>query len=102
MGCERFFSMAGYVSCPRRTRLNVRNYECLSTLRSNMQKVYIDKKWVVDKYLMMEKTKAWVVLEAEDNLRVLELERELHAKILGVSHKTLPPIVVDKETVELK
>jgi hAT family C-terminal dimerisation region len=102
VGCECFFSMAGYVSCPRRTRLNVRNYECLSTLRSNMQKVYIDEKWAVEKYIMMEKTKAWVGLEAKEDLRVLELEQELHAKILGVSHKTLPPIVVDKETVELE
>jgi hypothetical protein len=102
VGCERFFSMAGYVSCPRRTRLNVRNYECLSTLRSNMQKVYIDEKWVVEKYLMMEKTKAWVALEADDDLRVLELERELHAETLGVGHETLPPIVVDEETVELE
>jgi hypothetical protein len=66
-----------------------------------MQKVYIDEKWVVDKYLMMEKTKAWVGLEAKDNLRVLELEQELYAEILGVSHETLPPLVVDKETVEL-
>ena len=43
VGCERFFSTAGYVSCPRRTSLNVRNYECLATLRANMQNVYIDE-----------------------------------------------------------
>jgi hypothetical protein len=49
VGCKRFLSMAGYVSCPRRTRLNVRNYKCLSTLRSNMRKVFIDEQWVVEK-----------------------------------------------------
>jgi hypothetical protein len=92
VGCERFFSMAGYVSCPRRTRLNVRNYECLSALRSNMQQVYIDEQWVVDKYMMMEKTKSWDALDAEDDLRVLELERELLAESLGVSSATLEPI----------
>jgi hypothetical protein len=92
VGCEPFFSMAGYVSCPRRTRLNVRNYECLSALRSNMQQVYIDKQWVVDKYMMMEKTKSWDALEAESDLRVLELERELLAETLGVSLASMPAI----------
>jgi len=92
VGCERFFSMAGYVSCPRRTRLNVRNYECLSALRSNMQQVFIDEKWVVEKYMMMEKTKSWDLLEAEDDLCVLELERGLHAETLRVAKESLPPI----------
>jgi hypothetical protein len=95
VGCERVFSMAGYLSCPRRTRLNVRNYECLSSLRSNMQNVYIDKQWVVDKYLLMEKTKVWGDLESKDDLRVLALEQELHAEILGVNEATLAPIVCD-------
>jgi hAT family C-terminal dimerisation region len=92
VGCERFFSMAGYVSCPRRTSLNVRNYECLSALRSNMQHVYIDERWVVDQYMLMEKTKAWNELDSANDMRVLDLERELLAENMGVSPDCLPPI----------
>jgi hAT family C-terminal dimerisation region len=93
VGCERFFSTAGYVSCPRRTSLNVRNYECLATLRSNMKQVYIDEKWVVDQYLEMEKSKSWNVMESKNDMLVLELERELAAEREGVSIESLPPAV---------
>jgi hypothetical protein len=92
VGCERFFSTAGYVSCPRRTSLNVRNYECLSVLRSNMKQVYIDESWVVDQYLRMEKEKSLSVLDSRDDMRVLQLERELLAESQGVSIDSLPPI----------
>ena len=34
VGCERFFSISGYVSAPRRTRLCVRTYERLAMLSS--------------------------------------------------------------------
>ena len=30
VGCERFFGLSGYISQPRRSRLNVRNYERLA------------------------------------------------------------------------
>jgi hypothetical protein len=100
VGCERFFSNAGFVSCPRRTRLNVRNYECLSTLRSNMQKVYIDEDWVIDTYMEMEKAKSWNTLDSKDDLRVLNLERELYAEALGVSKNNLP-LVLDDEVVNV-
>jgi hypothetical protein len=86
VGCKRFFSMAGCVSCPRRTRLNVRNYKYLS-------KVFIDKRWVVAKYILMERTKAWCDLESEDDLRVSKFERELQAKTLGVNQASMPPIL---------
>lgn len=92
VGCERFFSTAGYVSCPRRTRLKVRNYECLATLKSNIQNVFIDERWVVEQYLRMEKKKSWADLDTDDDLRVLTLERELLAESLRVSADTLPPI----------
>jgi hypothetical protein len=95
VGCERFFSTAGYVSCPRRTSLNVRNYECLATLRSNMKQVYINEDWVVDTYLMMEKEKKWKELDNIDDMNVLELERELLAETEGVDIESLPSIVVD-------
>ena len=92
VGCERFFSTAGYVSCPRRTSLNVRNYECLSTLRSNMRQVYIDEEWVAKKYLEMERTKTWGELDSADDMRVLELERQLFAESEGVDVESLSPL----------
>jgi hAT family C-terminal dimerisation region len=92
VGCERFFSTAGYVSCPRRTSLNVRNYECLATLRSNMQNVYIDEDWVVRQYMTMEKAKSWDELQSIDDMNVLNLERQLLAESLGVNTDSLPPI----------
>ena len=90
VGCERFFSTAGYMSCPRRTSLNVRNYECLAALRSNMKDVYIDEDWVVGKYLEMERTKTWFELDSPDDLRVLELERQLLAERDGVEVGLIP------------
>ena len=104
VGCERFFSTAGYVSCPRRTRLNVRNYECLATLKSNIKQVYINETWVVEKYLTMEKKKLWHELDTDDDMRVLTLERELLAESMGVNPDTLPPIaepVVPEGLVEI-
>jgi hypothetical protein len=61
-----------------------------------MQQVYIDEQWVVDKYMMMEKTKSWDALEAESDLRVLELERELLAETLGVSLASMPAISTEE------
>ena len=42
VGCERFFSLTGYISAPRRTRLGVRTYERLAILSSNLKRVYVD------------------------------------------------------------
>jgi hAT family C-terminal dimerisation region len=102
VGCERFFSTAGYVSCPRCTRLDVRNYECLSMLKSNMTKVFIDEEWVVEKYLEMEKGKTWKRLHEREDLRVLELEREILAESLGVPIASMPSIDLEETvTVDL-
>ena len=99
VGCERFFSTAGYVSCPRRTSLKVRNYECLATLKANIRNVFIDERWVVDKYLAMEAAKSWDDFETENDMTVLNLEREVMAEHLGVSTEDLPPIADDKEPI---
>ena len=101
VGCERFFSTAGYVSCPRRTNLKVRNYECLATLKANIHNVFIDERWVVDQYLMMEKGKEWKELETDDDLRVLNLEQEMLAESLGVSPDTLPAIEATEVVIEI-
>ena len=95
VGCERFFSTAGYVSCPRRTRLKTRNYECLATLKSNMRNVYINEDWVVDQYLTMEKEKSWKQFDQDDDMLVLTLERELLAEQDGISLENLPPIAIE-------
>ena len=95
VGCERFFSTAGYVSNPRRTSLNIRNYECLATLRSNMQKVYLDEGWVVDQYLTMEKNKNWDAMKTSEDMNVLNLERDLLAESHGISTDKLPPVTTE-------
>lgn len=101
VGCERFFSNAGYVSDERRTSLNVRNYECLAVLRSNMKHVYIDEKWVVQQYLKMEANKSWNVLQSNEDMMVLRLEQELLAESRGISIQSLP-IISDDTPVEVE
>jgi hAT family C-terminal dimerisation region len=103
VGCERFFSTAGYVSCPRRTSLKVRNYECLATLKANMQHVFIDERWVVDKYMAMERNRSWDNLDTVDDMNVLTLEREIFAESLGVNPETLPSVndIESFESVEV-
>ena len=92
VGCERFFSMAGYVSCPRRTSLKVRNYECHATLKQNIRNVYIDEKWVVSQYQLMEQKKSWGDLDNDDDMLVLNLERDILAETIDVDPTTLPGI----------
>lgn len=100
VGCERFFSTAGFVSCPRRTCLKVRNYECLATLKINMQHVFIDERWVVNQYLMMEQKKAWKQLDTDDDMNVLNLEREMLAETLGVDIDALPTLCESDHNLE--
>jgi hypothetical protein len=57
-----------------------------------MKQVYINEQWVVDQYLAMEKAKSWKELDSSDDMRVLQLERELLAESLGVSVDSLPSI----------
>jgi hypothetical protein len=84
VGCERFFSIAGYVSNPRRTRLKVRHYEAMAMLKRNMQQVFIDEDWVVEQYKALEKTKKWDSLEATNDQLVADLEAEIYADDIGV------------------
>ena len=43
VGCERFFSVSGYVSAPRQNRLGVRTYERLVLMAVILNTIYIDK-----------------------------------------------------------
>ena len=90
VGCERFFSIAGYVSNPRRTRLKIRHYEAMAMLKRNMQQIYIDEDWVVEQYMMLEKSKEWDSIETENDQMVAALEAEIYGEELGISVDELP------------
>jgi hypothetical protein len=84
VGCERFLSIAGYVSNPRRTSLKVKHYESLAMLKMNMRHIYIDEDWVVQQYLSMEKNKEWDDLETMNDEKVAELELLWYATDRGI------------------
>lgn len=44
--CEHVFGVSGYVSSPRRSRLQIRTYERIAMLIVILSKVYIDDAWV--------------------------------------------------------
>ena len=52
-------------------------------LLRNMNKVYIDEEWVVQRYLELEKSKGWDSLKDRHDLLVLGLEREIHDTNMG-------------------
>jgi hAT family C-terminal dimerisation region len=102
VGCERFFSIAGYVSNPRRTSLKVRHYEALAMLKLNIQKIYVDEEWVVQQYMHMEKNKAWDAMEAQEDALVAELELEDYAGDRGVTVEALQLSDIDSMDEEAK
>ena len=83
VGCERFFSLSGYVSAPRRTRLGVRNYERLAMLSSLIKNVYIDMDWVAKQYLLRCKRKCWDNNKTVEALKCWNLERIIDADLVG-------------------
>jgi hAT family C-terminal dimerisation region len=93
VGCERFFSIAGYVSNPRRSRLNVHHYESMAMLKQNMRAVYIDEKWVVNQYLALSKSKGWNEAHTQNDKRVTELEWDLFSEELGIPSEDIPEVV---------
>ena len=66
-----------------------------------MQSVYIDEKWVAEKYISMEKSKSWDDLESKNDMLVLELERELLSEQLGVRVSTMPQVTREDLVVSL-
>ena len=81
VGCERFFSLSGYISAPRRTMLGVRTYERLATLSSNIKRVYVDPKKVKNEYLRRCKHGLWKKTNEDEAVRCWNLERLLDAEI---------------------
>ena len=86
VGCERFFSLSGYVSAPRRTRLGVRTYERLAMMASILNKVYVDKELVAKEYLKRCKKGAWKKENTVEALKCWNLERIIDAELMGDSH----------------
>lgn len=87
VGCERFFSLSGYVSAARRTRLGVRTYERLSMLTSNINSVYVDPEMAAKEYLRRCKSGLWKKEFAEDALKSWNLERTIEAELF---HRPVP------------
>ena len=94
VGCERFFSLSGYILAPRRTRLGVRTYECMALLASNLPKIFLDKEWVAEEYLRRCKAGAWKKENTIEALKCWNLERVLDAELQRVSAP--PPLTLDE------
>ena len=80
VGCERFFSISGYLSDSRRTQLGVRTYEQLAMLAPNINSVYVDPEMAAKEYLSRCKSGMWKKKFAEDFLKSWNLERILEAE----------------------
>ena len=83
VGCERFFSMSGYTSNPRRARLDVRSYERIAMLSHILRNIYIDDKLVAEEYSRRAKSGAWKKENMEEALKCWNLERILEAETFG-------------------
>jgi len=94
VGCEHFFSLSGYISAPRRTRLGVRTYERIAMLASILPKVYIDREWVAKEYLRRCKAGKWKKENTKDALKCWNLERVLDAELQRMS--TPPPLTLEQ------
>ena len=98
VGCERFFSLTGYISAPRRTRIGVRTYERIAMLASMLPKVYIDMEWVSKEYLRRCKAGAWKKENTEEALKCWNLERVLDAELQRMP--TPPPLTLEQLVAE--
>ena len=81
--CETFFGIAGYVAAPRRSQLNVRNYERVSMLSVMLRCIYIDPVLVAEEYLRRCKKGAWKPGSTAAALKCFNLERILDAEAMG-------------------
>ena len=105
VGCERFFSLSGYVSAPRRTSLGVRTYERLAMMASILQKVYISKEWVAREYLRRCKKGVWKKENTEEALKCWNLERIIDADLMGdgkPSQLTMNDLIVETTVVDAR
>ena len=100
VGCEHFFSTAGYVSNPRRTSLKVKNYEWIAMLKRNLSQIYVDEDWVVERYMSQEKSKEWDQKETKEDELVVTLEQELYDEEMGLGYHSASENIQIAETAE--
>ena len=103
VGCERFFSLSGYISSPLRTRLGVRTYERLAML-AIVQNVYIDIDWVAEEYLRRCSKGCWKSENTAESLKCQNLERVIDAelrKVVPSGEITLDEFVAETEGAEV-
>ena len=77
VNCERFFSLAGYVSHPARSRMKSSTYERLVLLPAVMDALYVDENAVVEEYIRRRSAKDWDEIESEEDEAFMLLEREI-------------------------
>ena len=83
VGCERFFSLSGYVSASCHTRLGVRTYERLALLALILNNIFIDDEWVAREYLKRCKNGAWKKENTRDAHKCWNLEHVIQAELRG-------------------
>ena len=101
VGCERFFSLSGYISSPLRTQLGVRTYERLAMLASIVQNVYIDTHWVAQEYLRRCQAGSWKKENTAESLKCWNLERILDERARNTApgnEITLDELIAEAET----
>ena len=94
VGCERIFSLTGYISAPHCTRLGVRTYKQIAMLASMLPKVYIGMEWVAQEYLKRCKEGQWKKENTQDALKCWNLERVLDSEMYLTL--TPPPLTLDQ------
>ncbi|EJK45006.1 hypothetical protein THAOC_36408, partial [Thalassiosira oceanica] len=77
VGCERSFSLSGYISSPLRTNLGVRTYERLAMLANMVQNIYLDPDVVAQEYLRRYNAGSWKKENTLESLKCWNLERIL-------------------------
>ena len=66
--------------------MKIRNYECITMLKRNMQQIYVDEDWVARQYMDMEKSKDWSSLDTRQDNSFIALEQEIYDEENGVHH----------------
>ena len=77
VNCERFFSLAGYVSHPARSRMKSSTCERLAILPAIVDVLYIDENAVVNECIRRSKANDWDEIESEEDEGFLLIEREI-------------------------
>ena len=75
--CERFFSIAGFVSHPTRATSLLSTHQRLAMLAVLLNIVYVDEEKVVQEFMRRQKGNDWDENESREDASFLLLEKEL-------------------------